>query len=149
MHAAPKQPCPVWKHGRAKRGHGVGAAAEGCGGAKSYGGLKPWPPAEPAACAGPAGACSRRAARHAFYSSVCTVPVTLWAAGGCGGDALAFAALAKEQALGFAGESKKAFTVSSGRSGWYSTPKMQHAAGRTPFTGGMASDAKDRVFNAS
>ena len=26
--------------------------------------------------------------------------------------------------------------------------KIQHAAGRTPFTGGGASDAKDRAFSA-
>jgi hypothetical protein len=51
---------------------------------------------------------------------------------------------------GCAGESKKAFAVSCERSEMvYNTKKMQHIIGRSPFTGGGASDAGDRVFSAS
>ena len=47
-------------------------------------------------------------------------------------------------------ESKKAFAVSSERSGMvFNTKKMQHAAGRTPFTEGGVGDAGGRVFSAS
>ena len=51
---------------------------------------------------------------------------------------------------GFAVESKRLFAVSCERSEMvFDTKKIQHATGRTPFAGGGAGDAGDRVFGAS
>ena len=87
-----------------------------------------------------------------YKGSVPTGTLRYNEAGGPGGRGRppALVSFSETTTRGCAGASKKAFAVSFERSRMvFNTQRMQHATGRTPFTGGGANNAGDSVFSAS